>query len=335
MREVLIARSSQVAARPWAALLPPDYIDLLQRRHGLKSRYQDLIRESQNLTVAQAQNALALLNSASYYKDVLSGSIAYQPATGFTDDFNAALKSLFEFAFGLLSDLSGGDGDDLSIRDSLYSRIYNSIPGHFCPFCGIDRFDAPHPDMPRHALDHYLAISIYPVFGAHLPNLVPMCGRCNSSFKLAADMLRAEDGTARVCVDPYGVKTAKISLMNSVPFGSGQLPSWVIEFEPADEEFETWSAVFGIRLRYKESLLDGEYKTWLGDFARWAKDSNVAVNNNQEVSDALSRWAGLCNQLNEYGFLKRPMFEMLAASASQLNPIGNRVTSLVRTLCTI
>lgn len=217
VEEALRARSSQITAKAWHALLPPEYADALRRRHGLKSRYQTLSQAAKSLTVAQAQNALALLNSADYYKDVLSGAIAYQPATGITDDFKEALKSLFEFAFGLLGDLAGGDGDDLSIRDSLYSRIYRAMPGHFCPFCGVDRFDAPHPDMPRHALDHYLAISIYPIFGAHLPNLVPMCGRCNSSFKLAADMLKTDKGVARICVDPYGAQTAKISLMNSVP----------------------------------------------------------------------------------------------------------------------
>lgn len=127
-----------------------------------------------------------------------------------------------------------------------------------------------------------------------------------------------------------------MSLINSNPFGggaNGQLPQWVIDFEPQIDAFETWDTVFQIRLRYKESLLDAEYKSWLGDFSRWAIDCNLGVTSNQEASDALRRWASLCPELSDQGFIKRPMFEMLAASALQAGAAGNRVTNLVKTLC--
>lgn len=336
--EVLSARSTGATVKTWEAVLPSAHADVLRRRPGLKSRYHALSRASQTLTVAQAAQALAHVKSDSYYKDVLSGVRPYQSPLGMADDFKEALKSLFEFAFDLLGELRGVPANGLSIRDSLYSRAYSAMPGHFCPFCGIDRFDAPHPDMPRHALDHYLASSVYPIFGAHLPNLVPMCGRCNTSFKHAVDILKADNGDARPCIDPYGGQAAKVSLMRSLPFGGGedgQLPQWVIDFEPKIEEFETWDTVFGIRLRYKESLLDAEYKAWLEDFARWVTDSQLVVTNNDEVRDALTRWASLCPPLSDQGFLKRPMFEMLAVSAQQTNVAGNRVTTLIRTLCTM
>ncbi len=338
VKEVLRARSSGATVRTYKALLPLAHADELRSRHGLKSRYNTLNQAAQSLTIAQAQQALVCVDSASYYKDVLSGAATYQPPSGMTEDFENALRSLFDFAFGILGQLKGVPADGFSIRDSLYSRAYHSMPGHFCPFCGIDRFDAPHPDMPRHALDHYLAISIYPIFGAHLPNLVPMCGRCNSSFKLASDMLKADDGSIRTCVDPYEGPRAKLSLMNSTPFGggkNGQLPQWVIDFEPATDAFETWDRVFRIRLRYKESLLDAEYKAWLDDFARWAIDSQLPLADNQDASEALRRWASLCPELNDQGFIKRPMFEMLAVSALQADAAGNRITSLLRALCTM
>lgn len=338
VKEVLGAKSSGATARTWNALLPPAHVDELRSRSGLKKRFNALSQAAQGLTTAQAQEALSLLKSESYYKEVLSGAATYHPLLAMTDDFNCALGALFEFAFSLLGTLKGVPVDGLTIRDGLYRRAYHAMPGHFCPFCGIDRFDAPHPAMPRHALDHYLAISVYPIFGAHLPNLVPMCGRCNSSFKLALDMLRAEDGTPRACVDPYGGQTAKVSLMNSAPFGGaekGQLPQWVIDFEPVIDAFETWDKVFSIRLRYKESLLDAEYKAWLQDFSRWAKDSQLSVTNNHEASDALRRWASLCPELADQGFVKRPMFEMLAESALKTDVAGNRVTRLVSTLCTM
>lgn len=204
--EVLTARSSGMTAKTWKALLPSSHAhgDVLRPRHGLKSRYQALNEGAKSLTVLQAQQALTHFTSATYYSDVLSGSVSYAPPSGMSEDFKIALKSLFDFAFDLLGQLDNMPADGLKIRDSLYSHAYHAMPGHFCPFCGIDRFDAPHPNMPRHALDHYLAISIYSIFGAHLPNLVPMCGRCNSSFKLATDMLIADNGTSRSCVNPYG-----------------------------------------------------------------------------------------------------------------------------------
>lgn len=336
--EVLSAKTSGRTAKPWKTLLPQAHLDALRLRHGLKSRYQALNKAAKSLTIAQAQQVLNQINSADYYTDVLSGSATYQSPLGITADFNKALKSLFDFAFDLLGDLKGMPADGQSIRDGLYSRAYNTMPGHICPFCGIDRFDAPHPNMPRHALDHYLAFSIYPIFGAHLPNLLPMCGRCNSSFKLATDMLAKDDGSSRPCVDPYGKQSAKVSLAKSQPFGSGvngQFPQWVIDFEPAIEAFETWDQVFSIRLRYEKSLLDAEYKAWLEDFARWANDGHVVITNNEEASNALKRWASLCPELSDQGFIKRPMFEMLAVSALQKNDVGNRVANLVKTLCTI
>lgn len=336
--ESLRARSAGKVPRNWNALLPPAHAEVLSRRRGLKTRYLALNKAAGSLTPAQAREALVHIGSPNYYANVLSGVVSFLPPLGITDSFKEALKSLFDFAFDLLSEIKINSNDNLCIRDQLYSRAYHAMPEHLCPFCGIDRFDAPHPNMPRHALDHYLAISIYPIFGAHLPNLVPMCGRCNSSFKLAADMLMDDDGAARACVDPYGEQTAQVSLMNSSPFGGatgGQFPQWVIDFVPASEAFETWDNVFGIRLRYKESLLDAEYTAWLDDFAKWAKDRGLAVATNQEASDALRKWAALCPELRDQGFIKRPMFEMLAASALRGDAAGNRITSLVVTLCTM
>lgn len=336
--EVLDSKVNGSAPRDWKLLIPNAHKEELGRRHGIGKRYRLLISASQNLTYNQAQSLLTYIGTANYYNDVLAGITTYQAAPLIPSFFEQEIKSLFEFAFGLLGELQAFPVDGKTIRDSLYNRAYQSLPGHFCPFCGIDRFDAPHPDMPRHALDHYLAISLYPLFGIHLPNLIPMCGRCNSSFKLAANMLKDNQGVQRACVDPYGNLVASISLMNSSPFGGGaqaQLPDWVIDFEPPLQEFETWDEVFGIRLRYKESLLNAEYKSWLRDFARWIIDGHIPVSNNAEVSDALGRWASLCPPLNDQGFLKRPMFEMLAASAQRLDNTGNRVTVLIRNLCMI
>ncbi|UUX55624.1 hypothetical protein NUG39_06260 [Citrobacter youngae] len=336
--EALNSRVNNTTAKPWSKLIPVTQKSELSRRYGLRKRYEALVKATVNLTVAEAQQALAQLSTKNYYSSILSGSINYQIPDGSKCLFKKSLKDLFEFAFGLLDELKISSKDHLSIRDSLYKKIYDSMPGHYCPFCGIDRFDAPHPNLPRHALDHYLAISAYPLFGANIFNLVSMCGRCNSSFKLASNMLLDDQGLPRICTNPYGQQIAKISLKNSIPFGAGQngqLPKWVIDFVPPIQEFETWDHVFSIRLRYEKSLLNAEYKSWLSEFSRWAVDGQIAINNNQDASNALSRWASICPDLSEQGFLKKPMFEMLSASALQQNADGNRITNLVKNLCTI
>ena len=331
--EVLRARSKRATAKTWDELLPPLHKEELRRRRGLKDRYGKLIEASVGLTVRNARQGLLSLGSATYYDDVLSGSLNYKTSLIATADFNIALTNFLSFAFQLLRDFKNSPGDPRSFRDDLYFLAYGAMPGHFCPFCGLSRFDAPHPEMPRHALDHYLPISAYPIFGTYLPNLVPMCDRCNSSFKLAADMLTDENGNARACVDPHGSQTAAVSLMNSEPFGNGHLPRWEIQFVPALDAFETWDQVFKIRFRYKENILDAEFKAWLADFSLWALIDVPPLHDSRAVSIALGRFSKLHSGPNDQGFIKGPVFEMLAASATRSDAVGVRITGFIQSLC--
>lgn len=83
----------------------------------------------------------------------------------------------------------------------------------------MERLEPYHPDVPRHDLDHYLAISRYPFSGTNLKNLTPMGDRCNSSYKLALDILYDPNGNRLPCYDPYGDVTASFSLEGSELFG--------------------------------------------------------------------------------------------------------------------
>ena len=105
VKEVLSARLSAETARTWGDILPLAHADAL------------------GLSVAQAQRILAQVNSANYYMDVLSGAASYRPEFGITDDFEKALKALFDFGFDLLGVLEGMPIDGRSIRDSLYYRL--------------------------------------------------------------------------------------------------------------------------------------------------------------------------------------------------------------------
>jgi hypothetical protein len=328
--EVLSTRSRQVVAKAWEDLPPPEQV---QARHGLKTRYSELVTSSLSLTPEQAKKCLLSIGSASFYEDVLAGKIDYKSSFLATDNFQKSLNDLVSFAFKLLSALKNNPGDSRSFRDELYAKTYDAMPERICPFCGLSPFDAPHPDMPRHAYDHYLAISAYPIFGTYLPNLVPMCDRCNSSFKGATDLLADDAGNVRSCVDPHGNYVAQVSLMRSEPFANDQLPRWDIAFVPSNDAFETWDEVFKVRFRYEKSVLDVEFKPWLDEFSKWALRMNVQLQDSQSVSDALSSYAALHPGLRDRGFIKGPMFEMLAASALRPDATGTRVTEFVKALC--
>ncbi|WP_262003766.1 HNH endonuclease [Microbacterium sp. Mcb102] len=336
VREAISARIDQRDPRAWGDIVPSDRRVALKRRYGLRRRYESLCESTAGLGAEYMESLREYLDLDDYFDRVLGGEFSL-PTSRSASNFASDLAALFTFGFGLLAELEHSSEAGISVRDQLYRRAYDFMPGHFCPFCGIDRFDPPHPRFPRHALDHYLPISRYPLFGAHLANLVPMCDRCNSSFKMDEDILR-DHGEPRLCVNPHEGPTARISLLGSEPFGAGgsiSIPNWSIEFVPSRPEFETWDSVFRIRLRYTESVLNAEYEAWLEQFAAWAVDARIQIVSNIDARDALGRWAQLCPELEDRGFLKRPAFEMLAAAAMRPDATGRRVTDLVRSLCEI
>lgn len=334
--EALSARTEKRQATNWLDFAPPEHLETLRKRRGLKQRYAALVANAKRLTIAQANGWKNHLAAATCYSQVLGGSLPHPPAPGSKEQFDDAVRSLFEFSFSLLGELPDTAAAPVTIRDAMYERLYQSMPAAICPFCGLDHFDPPHPDMPRNAFDHYLAISRYPAFGAHLPNLVPMCARCNSSYKRDQDMLFDANRLARPCLDPYGTQVAKISLMNSSPFGGangGQLPAWKVEFLPNLSVFETWDSVFKVRLRYSKSVLDSAYNSWLDAFSKWVKDGAIDVSDNESASKALLRWSHLSGGLRDLEFLKRPMFEMLSAVVAQPTKDGARLSRLIVNMC--
>ncbi|MBO1013934.1 hypothetical protein IPU70_10280 [Achromobacter sp. SD115] len=336
--EGLSAKTENRQANDWLSMIPHMHMDSLRRRHGLKMRYAAVVTNAEHLTMTQAQGWIDFIHTTNGYNQVLSGAIGHPPSSGSQEQFDVALHSLVDFAFSLLGELPDSATDPTPIRDAMYHRIWHSLPTPVCPFCGLDHFDPPHPDMPRHALDHYLAISLYPIFGAHLSNLVPMCSRCNSDYKRKQDILTDANNVRRFCVDPYGTQAAQITLINSSPFGgvnNGQFPNWKIEFVPDIAAFETWDSVFKIRLRYREGVLDAEYQDWLHDFSNWVKDGSIAVIDNNSASAALLRWSRLSKGLKDREFLKKPMFEMLSAAALQNTREGNRLTRIIVSLCSM
>lgn len=290
----------------WPQILPAAHQAALRSRRGLRDRihaYDAALR----LLASQSQRAavLAAVTDQNRITELLANTCNCAALSALPAAMHAAVVSLFDFAFELLT--------NLNIRDGQYKAIYDAVPDHVCPFCGTERFDAP--GAPREALDHYLAKSLYPFAAANLKNLVPMGHKCNSNYKLATDLLYDAAGTRRVAFDPYNHSKIAVVLDSSDPFNgsSPEKPNWIIDFEPAAPAVPTWDAVFRLRERYKRDHLDEGYKAWLWEFRNWAQSADRRCDSDADLVEALTRFEQLCasNGLRDRAFLKAAVFRML------------------------
>jgi hypothetical protein len=292
----------------WPDILPEMYRDRLQRRKALRDKLVVYEKAVAKLSSKKRKQILQALNDQNEIALLLSCQHNCEAINDLPKTIRKPVIDLFAYAFDILT--------DLGIRDTQYKAIYEVIPTKVCPFCGCEPFKSL--GSRREALDHYLLESKYPFAASNLRNLVPMCHTCNSGYKLSQDMLHRNNDTRRKSFDPYNCTGIKLSLENSQPFAGtltpiGQLPQWQIQFDPNTEEVLTWDEVFHIRERYEKDVLDAEFKTWLEDFNSWCKSAGILPNSNQELLDALNRYATLYEQMgfSERAFLKASVFRML------------------------
>ena len=302
-----IDAGQQTAA--WPNCVPAQRRAALSAKNGLRDRRATFFAAYEGLSLegrAATKAAVGLQNAIPALYD---GHTVCVRLTDLPDAIHEPAKDLFRFAFTLLT--------ATGLRDEHYKKVYGSLKYRVCPFCGVERLDAPL--SPREDLDHYLPIAIYPFAGSNLRNLSPMGGRCNSSFKHTADVIFDAAGMRRRCSDPYSGPSFQISLKDSQPF-EGQMvnlircPQWIIEIEGDDADAAaTWDNVFRIRDRYIASHLNPEFRDWVSHFARWCVRSGRAVTNTAEAVAALTDYVEITIQegLADSAFLKRAVFRML------------------------
>lgn len=262
---------------------------------------------AKELSPDEKNQVFQAMNDQNQISQLLSGKYDCRKLKDLPKCIQKPIKDIFSFAFDLLT--------DFEIRDRQYEIIYNAIPKHVCPFCGYEIFEAP--GSPREALDHYLNESDYPFAASNLYNLAPMGDKCNSRYKLAADILWHDNGTRRKSFNPYQHDEVRISLDDSTPFATDkndQMPEWKIDFIPTSEEAETWDEVFKIKSRYVESILNPSYKTWLEHFKAWFKSTgNTPPKTNEELFIFLEKHIEYLNTIESDGrdILKTSTFKML------------------------
>lgn len=296
----------------WPKILPHEHQAALKSRTGLRDRlkaYHTALRKVSSQ--GERDDVLAAVTDQNRIGDLLSNATNCAALDALPAAVHDAVSSLFEFSFGLLT--------DLRIRDDHYKIIYNAVTEHICPFCGTEYFDAP--GAPREDLDHYLAVSRYPFAAVNLRNLVPMGHKCNSKYKLAADVLYDTDGVRRVAFDPYNHAKISVVLDESDPFNGStpNTPRWMIEFNPDALAVPTWDAVFSVRERYRRDHLDEGYSAWLGEFRNWARSADQRGDTDRGLKEALKKFEQYCvdNGMRDKAFLKAAVFRMLRLHCEQ------------------
>lgn len=308
----------------WPKILPEEHQATLRSRRGLRDRLKEYnIALRKLLSQSERDAVLAAVTDQNRIADLLSNASNCAALEALPAAVHDAVTSLFDFAFGLLT--------DLKIRDDHYKIIYNAVTEHVCPFCGTEYFDAP--GAPREDLDHYLAVSRYPFAGVNLRNLVPMGHKCNSKYKLAVDVLYDAGGIRRVAFDPYNHAKIGVVLDDSDPFDGStpNTPRWTIEFDPDAPAVPTWDAVFSVRERYRRDHLDEGYSAWLWEFRNWARSADRRGDTDISLVEALKRFEQYCvdNGMRDKAFLKAAVFRMLRLRCEQGH---DRLKQLLRDL---
>ncbi|MBZ9816519.1 hypothetical protein [Mesorhizobium sp. CA7] len=313
----------------WPECIPAIFRNRLKARHGLKARRQSLLDAYHALV---AEDRLAVRNAMARQNELpllLEDGLPCLRLIDLPASVRAPIKEIFEFAFGLLS--------DLGLRDQNYQRVYNALQHKVCAFCGVEILDAP--GQKREALDHYLSIALYPFAGTNFRNLTPMGNKCNSRYKLQQDIILDALGNRRLCCDPYNSPELTLSLANSRPFEGEQVnlircPDWDIQWIGGDPaKLQTWEAAFNISTRYRASSLNPNFRSWMDHFGRWAAQTDRPAGTPADLRDTLREFAetAVPEGWSDSAFLKRATMLMLAHRCDDTED-GQRVIEWLRGL---
>lgn len=289
----------------WPRILPAEHRAALKDRPKLRELVAAYNVAVRSLTKDKRDAVLLALESENRIPELLSGAATCARKNDLPQSVQSPVAQLFTYAFDVLG--------ELDLRTPHYRAIYDQIPARVCPFCGINIFDAP--GGPQEPLDHYLTRVIYPFAAANLRNLVPMCHKCNSSYKKTADLVRRADLSARVAFDPYNFTTQiGVYVDASRPFISGadDAQLWNVEIVPASPEVSTWDEVFSVRERYRRDHFKPWYKSWVDMFVKSARLTMGPYSDQRLIEMLRSHEEGLRDEgLGDRAFLKAAVFRML------------------------
>lgn len=274
-------------------LVPNQYEDEFARGKKFPDLYVAFVNTCRPLSEQQRDSVLEALEHQNDFPGLLSVNGLCPSIVDTLPDVHKAARALFEYAFGKVSDLRT-PGDSETIRFRYHQVVHAQLPDGCCPFCGLEILEAPDPDLVKPDLDHYLAVSKYPFAGANLRNLTAMGTMCNRSYKGALDILFNEDDQRVDCIDPYGQETVSVSLAGTILLpGQGAGPSWSLSFVP-DQRSRNWRRIFAIEARFKATVLEKRYQTWLGHCVAYAREKGIDLSNRAGALEAVSDFRSTC-----------------------------------------
>lgn len=201
-----------------------------------------------------------------------------EPLPYIPDAVFPALKTLAVHLFQRTAKLKGVEQACGECIDDHYARFrHANAPGNgnVCCVCGTEylaqvRADENDNEQWRGPYDHLLAKDLYPLYGVHPENLLPICNTCNSKAKLAKDLV-LKDGSRRLSFLPW-IEYALLQEIEVVVDDVNVLfPRVVVNFRSADpdrqEKLATWDDVYQIKSR-----VEGEFRE-LG--AKLAEDARA------------------------------------------------------------
>jgi hypothetical protein len=292
----------------WPDCIADERRDRLRRFSQLGERLDALLAAYEALDTSARQVFREAMDDQEAIAELFDGGRRADRLEDLPMSVRVPARRFFEKTFDMLR--------PLGLRDTNYKSFLRLIEHRVCAFCGCEYFSGAK--SRREPLDHYLAISIYPFAGANARNLVPMGPKCNSSYKLAQDVLRDGAGARRVCFDPYASTPVRVSLQGSRLFArSDGLPEWDVELQGDAARIRTWDTVFDVRRRFIDDHLDSIYKDALKVFGTlWRKRPDV-----------LPVDTGVCDAFRHLGDLSR------AKGWSRLAFLETALYELLQTRC--
>ena len=283
------------------AALPEYLVDLdgeyraeVERFTGIWQRVYGLVEVARELSTEERDLLVSSVVTQNNIPAIFDGATECSTCTNALPDAHQRARELFQFCFERLSKIRT-PGSAGSIRDRQYQTIFENTPSCCCAFCGMSRLEPYHPNIPRHDMDHFLAISRYPFAGTNLRNLVPMCDRCNSAYKGAEDILYDHAGNRLACVFPYGEEIVELEVSNSDVFGEdGGGPVWDLRLVPDSAKARNWDRIFRIRFRYVEGVLKTEYNGWLIQMGGFLSALGYNIGDKDAVIEGLRKYCGVC-----------------------------------------
>lgn len=304
----------------WPACLPAERRARLGRFTQLQDRLRDLLAGYALLAPGARARVRAVIDDQGALQELFDGRRLAARNGDLPEEIRGPAQLLYAKAFEMLA--------AVGIRDENYRRFAQMVEHRVCAFCGCEYFSGPGPK--REPLDHYLAISLYAFAGANARNLVPMGGRCNSSYKLAQDILRDRTGARRVCFDPYAATPVRVSLMRTRLFARDSgLPEWVVDLEGDVDRIATWDDVFAVKSRYATDHLDSIYKNTFRVFARLWRKRPSALGGGGTVCDALAHLGDLSRPKgwSDRAFLETAVYELVHARCTAGGPEADRLVA--------